>query len=64
MSDSPTRMRCGWCGGYEDEMADPYGACPMAIDHDPETGEPYICGPHQYRRETRDPDPQTEEQGQ
>lgn len=47
MSDE-TRNRCGWCGGYEDELADPHGPCPEAIDHDAETGEPYICGPHQY----------------
>lgn len=48
---SSEAARCGWCGGYEDELADPHGPCPEAIDYDPVTDEPYIIGPHQYVRE-------------
>jgi hypothetical protein len=43
-----TVARCGWCGAYEDELEDPTGPCPQALDYDPETGEPYIMGPHQF----------------
>lgn len=51
MSKRPVdRERCGWCGDFRDELAEPDGPCPEAIDHDPATGEPYICGPHQYER--------------